>query len=106
MTLEWTDAAIRHLHAAHSYIREQNATAADEVVGRIVSTVDGLRGFPQIGRPGRVEGTRELVIRQTPFVVAYVVRPSAIRVLAILHGAQQWPASFAAGQPPDSPKTN
>jgi len=56
---------------------------------RIVSAIDVLERFPQMGRPGRVQGTKELVI--TPFVVAYRVHGTEIHILSVLHAARKWP---------------
>jgi toxin ParE1/3/4 len=50
-----------------------------------------LLEFPESGRPGRVAGTRELVVPHTPFIAAYVVTGDRIRILRILHSAQVWP---------------
>ena len=50
-----------------------------------------LVDFPESGRPGRIAGTRELVIPRTPYVAAYVVLADRIRILRVLHGAQIWP---------------
>lgn len=47
--------------------------------------------FPESGRPGRIAGTRELIITSTPYVAVYVVAEATVRILRILHGAQQWP---------------
>ena len=48
----------------------------------------------QMGRPGRVPGTRELVIAQTPYVVPYLVQGAAIQILRVYHGARRWPEGF------------
>jgi toxin ParE1/3/4 len=76
------------------YIAQDSPTAAQQVVARITDAVDGLATFPNMGRPGRVIGTRELIVRGTPYIVAYRVRESAVEVLAVMHSAQQWPTSF------------
>jgi toxin ParE1/3/4 len=47
-----------------------------------------------MGRPGRVPGTRELVVSDTPFILPYRVRDSAVEILAVFHGARQWPEQF------------
>jgi plasmid stabilization system protein ParE len=52
---------------------------------------DGVAEFPQMGRSGRIEGTRELVISGTPYIAAYRIDGDAVRILRVLHGAQQWP---------------
>ncbi len=61
---------------------------------RIEAEVERLARFPEIGRPGRVEGTRELVITGTPYIAAYSLAGARILILRILHGAQQWPGSM------------
>jgi toxin ParE1/3/4 len=53
--------------------------------------IEQLTRFPEIGRPGRAEGTRELIIHATPYIVAYKVASKTVTILRILHGAQQWP---------------
>jgi plasmid stabilization system protein ParE len=58
---------------------------------RIVAATRRLRDFPDSGRHGRTTGSRELVIIGTPYVAAYQVTGEAIRILRVLHGAQQWP---------------
>ncbi|HEX3472539.1 MAG TPA: type II toxin-antitoxin system RelE/ParE family toxin [Silvibacterium sp.] len=94
MIVDWTDIAQDNLHSLHSYIAEDNPDAADRMVARVLDAVASLAAFPNVGRPGRVGGTRELVIPRTPFIVAYRVQPSAIQILAVIHGRQQWPTAF------------
>jgi toxin ParE1/3/4 len=50
-----------------------------------------LAVYPEIGRPGRIAGTRELRITGTPLLLVYRLEPEAIVVLRLLHGAQRWP---------------
>ena len=58
---------------------------------RIREQVEGLMQFPEIGRPGRIEGTREMVIHRTPYIAAYRIADDTVRILRVLHGAQRWP---------------
>jgi toxin ParE1/3/4 len=91
----WTRKASRHLRSAYDYwARESSRTAADTMLDRIFSAVEVLERFPGAGRPGRIPGTRELVIVPTPFLIAYRVRRSSIQILALLHGARKWPGAF------------
>ena len=62
----------------------------------IATSVQRLATFPMSGRSGRVPDTRELVISNFPFVVAYRIQKERIVILAIYHGAQQWPEEFQA----------
>jgi plasmid stabilization system protein ParE len=50
-----------------------------------------LRRFPAMGHDGRVIGTRELVVAGTPYIAVYRKGRTSVRVLRVLHGAQQWP---------------
>ena len=91
MQLEWTIFAITDRDVIFEYIEGESPKNAILVDERIQSQVEALRQFPESGRPGRVEGTRELVIERTPFIVPYTVRGDIIRILRVLNGAQQWP---------------
>jgi toxin ParE1/3/4 len=94
-TLEWTEQASRQLDQAHDYIALSNSEdVADRITTQIVATIQQVATFPMSGRPGRVPHTRELVISNTPFVVAYAIDRDRIVILAIYHGAQQWPEAF------------
>lgn len=58
---------------------------------RIRVQVRQLLQFPETGRPGRIEGTRELVITRTPYIAANRITGETVRILRVLHGAQLWP---------------
>lgn len=93
--IEWTGQATRQLDQVHDYIAFSNREdVADRVILRIISSVQRLAAFPTSGRPGRVPGTRELVIPNTPFIAAYAVDKTRIVVLAVYHGAHRWPETF------------
>jgi plasmid stabilization system protein ParE len=62
--------------------------------------VEGLARFPEMGRPGRIEGTRELVISRTPYIAAYRILGGTVQILRVLHGAQQWPEEMTEGPTP------
>ena len=93
MQLVWSPRARQQRHAAIEYIANDDPRTALDVLDRIEHQTDMLLDHPELGRPGRKQGTRELVISRTPFVVVYRVRPRAKRVelLTLLHGSQQWP---------------
>ena len=91
MRLVWTAAALRDLASARGYIAQDNAAAADDQVGRVLAAVARLVRFPEIGRPGRRSGTRELVVPCTPYVIPYRVRGDRLEVMAVFHSRQKWP---------------
>lgn len=93
--IDWTEQATRQLDQARDYIALSNSEAvAERITGQIVTTIRQLATFPQSGRSGRIPGTRELVISNTPFIVAYAIDEGHIVILAIYHGAQQWPETL------------
>lgn len=91
MIIEWSVLARRDLHAIFDYILEDNPSAALGVLEDIEAAVGVLAEHPALGRPGRVEGTRELVVASLPYVVPYEVLRERVIILRVLHGARQWP---------------
>lgn len=79
MNILWSPEAIGDLASLRAYIAEDDPAAARGVV---------------LGRPGRVPGTRELVIPKTPFVVPYRVQRNVIQILRVYHGTRRWPENF------------
>jgi addiction module RelE/StbE family toxin len=72
-------------------IEADNPRAAAAVDKRISDRVKALRRLPRSGRPDRVEGTRELIVTRTPYIVAYRIIGDTVRILRILHSSQRWP---------------
>ena len=91
MELKWTARARDDRREIYDHIEQERVRTAITVDNRIEEQVDGLTRFPGKGRPGRVEGTRELVIQRTPFIAVYRIAGELIRVLRIIRGAQEWP---------------
>jgi toxin ParE1/3/4 len=93
--IKWTEQATQQLDQAHDYIAlANNKAVAARITMQIVTAVQQLATFPMSGKAGRLLGTRELVISNTPFIAAYAIDRADIIILAIYHGAQQWPESF------------
>ena len=95
MRLTWTRTAFQDLKHLHDYIADDNPDAARKIVSRIREAASHLRRNPRIGRAGRVPETRELVITGTPYIVAYRIEGQQVQIVAVIHGAQRWPDSFA-----------
>jgi addiction module RelE/StbE family toxin len=91
MRLEWTLKAVGDLQEAGEYKAEDNPQAARKMAERVRDAVENLIEQPNIGRPGRVPGTRELVVSGTPFIMVYWVRGAAVQVLRVLHHSRKWP---------------
>jgi addiction module RelE/StbE family toxin len=91
MTIVWSRRAIRHLVSLRDYIAEESPQNAARVAARILAGVELLATQPQMGRPGRVVGTRELIVSDTPFLIPYRVRGQRLEIIAVFHGRQRWP---------------
>jgi toxin ParE1/3/4 len=91
LRLRWLPKAMASRDAQIDYIAQDNPKAAIEQGERIEQQISRLIDYPEIGRRGRVKGTRELVIVDTPYIAVYRVRGETVQVLRVLHGAQQWP---------------
>jgi addiction module RelE/StbE family toxin len=94
MEIVWRPRAVADLVDIEAYIASNNPTAAQRIARRIKTSVVGLANMPYIGRPGRVGGTRELVIAGLPYIVAYAVEGDRVEILAVIHGARRWPTRF------------
>ncbi len=77
-----------------AYIARDDPDAAERAYKRIFAATALLLEQPALGRPGRVDGTRELVVPHTPYIVPYRCRMSAGQLLAATHARRQWPESF------------
>ena len=94
MKVVWSRRAIRHLVSLREFIARDSEQNAAFVAERILSSVDILRAHPEMGRPGRASGTRELVVPETPFIIPYRLKDNRLELIAVLHGRQKWPAKL------------
>lgn len=92
MRIVWSRRALRHLRHLRSYIAQDNPDAAARVAEKLLAAVEPLAVHPDLGRPGRVVGTGELVVPDTPYVIPYRVRGARLELIAVFHGRQKWPA--------------
>lgn len=90
--LEWSELARADLLAIVDYISDDNPDAAQRLKDDIETKAAKLSDFPRTGRPGRVEGTRELVAWAN-YIILYQEDAFTVRILRLLHAAQQWPPS-------------
>lgn len=95
MKVEWLPEAVRNRESQLAYIGEANPSAAIRMGDVLEASIDRLADFPESAPPGRVAGTRELVVRGTPFVIVYRIEPTTVLILRILHASRRWPPSGA-----------
>ena len=88
--LEWKTAAIADLLAIVDYISDDNPDAAQALKDEIEAKTSRLPDNPQLYRVGRIDSTREMVVRPN-YVVIYAENSISITILRVLHAAQQWP---------------
>jgi toxin ParE1/3/4 len=91
MRVRWTTDAADDLERICDYIATSRPSTAQNVAATIVRRIGDLERFPELGRRGRVEGTRELTFASLPFVAVYELHSEEVHVLRILHGAREWP---------------
>lgn len=94
MKIRFTPNAHADIYAVYDYIATDNLTAAQHTLDKIENMIDHLADHPQLGRTGRVSDTRELIVPDTPYIVAYELTPETIDILAIIHSSRRWPDTF------------
>lgn len=91
MRVKWLRTALRNLDEEATHIATDDPAAARLVVNRVLEAVQALATQPALGRPGRVPGTRELVVLRTRYIVPYRVRGDAIEILRVFHTSRRPP---------------
>jgi len=94
MKIRWTRTALRNLAAEAEYIARDSPTAAGNMLARIKNAVTLLAGQPSMGRAGRVPGTRELIVPETPYILPYRIHGGQIEILRVFHMARKWPTDL------------
>jgi toxin ParE1/3/4 len=94
MQVKWLSKALQNLDDEANYIAHENPVAAVKMVLQIMATVELLKDQPGMGSPGRIPGTRELIITGTRYLVPYRVKESQVEVLRIFHKSRKPPDSW------------
>lgn len=96
MQVKWLRKALQNLDDEAEYIAQEDPEAARIVVQRIVKAIELLKGNPALGHPGRIHGTRELVVPDTRYIVPYRVRPrlDRIEILRVFHTSRHLPVRW------------
>ncbi len=91
MQVRWLRKALQNLEQTYIYTAQTDPDAAVQLVLKIQAAAERLASFPMLGKTGRVEGTRELVIASTPYLLIYQIKGQAIIILRVLHSAKKYP---------------
>ncbi|MDP1658017.1 MAG: type II toxin-antitoxin system RelE/ParE family toxin [Methylotenera sp.] len=94
MQVKWLIRALQNLDDEAAYIAQENPQAASTLVSQVISSVNQLSNFPNLGRTGRVFGTRELVITGLPYIIPYRVKDEVVEILRVFHTSRKWPRSL------------
>ena len=96
MQIKWLRTALNNLHHEAAYIAKDNPQAARLMVQRIRTSVALLTDNPNLGHPGRLPGTHELVIPDSRYIVPYRVRPRLhrIEILRVFHTSRKPPGQW------------
>ena len=94
MKIVWTEPARQDLRQVFIYIAKDSPKAAAKVLSLIKERTILLQDNPHLGRTGRVDGTRELIITGSPYILPYRLKENQIQILAVFHSARQWPEQF------------
>lgn len=89
MQIVWLKTALKNLDKIAEYIAEENPTVAGKMVEKIELQVSLLATQPASGRPGRVLGTRELVISSSHYLVPYDIKNNTVEVLRVFHTSRR-----------------
>ena len=90
MRVRWTVPAADDLESIKTYLQKHYPQFAEPTVRTIYLRIHSMKTAPYKGRPGFRSGTRELPLAPLPYIVVYAVKPDAVEILHIHHGAQDW----------------
>ena len=91
LTVSWLRMALQDMQSCAEFIAQDNPEAAKLIVDRIWQEGQSLSSLPDRGRPGRVPGTRELVLQGLPYFLAYRVKEKSVQILRVIHTARHRP---------------
>lgn len=94
MRIKWLRTARKNLDAATSCIAGEDPEAAQKAYAHIKKSVEALGEHPEMGRPGRIFGTKELVISGYPFIVPYRIKGKEVHILRVFHTSQRLPEQW------------
>lgn len=91
MRVRWLRRALQNLDEEAAYIAKDSPGMAAEFVRHMLESAAMLANHPNMGRPGRIAGTRELIVTRFSYILPYRIRGGAVEVLRVFHTARRWP---------------
>jgi toxin ParE1/3/4 len=99
MRLVFAEPAERDLDSIIDYIARDNPDAAEKVYRAIVATAERLADFPEMGRSGRLPGTREFPVSSLPYLIVYQMDADVVTILAVFHTARNLARALSQREP-------
>lgn len=94
MQVKWLRRALRNLEQEAAHIARDHPQAAAVLISEADESTRLLARHPDMGRPGRVPGTRELVLPHFPHIIPYRVKEQRVEILRVFHTSRKWPQGF------------
>lgn len=94
MKVKWLARALANLTAEADYIAKESPENAKAFVRHVLASVERLKDHPELGRAGRVAGTRELVITSYSYIIPYRIKAATVEILRVFHTSRKWPGKF------------
>jgi addiction module RelE/StbE family toxin len=91
MRIRWTPAAAADMQSISDYLKKHHARYRQPTMRKLYERIRGLKDAPYLGRPGRIEGTRELLFSPLPYIAVYRVAGQSIEIWRIWHTSQDRP---------------
>ena len=89
----WSSEVLADVDVATCYGAAQWPSKALELADVLIDAVAPLERYPRMGREGHLEGTRELVLHDYPFIIVYIVQDETVTILHLNHQKMRWPAA-------------
>lgn len=90
MLIKWAESAARDMEGIYQYLaREGGEKLADSTIQRITTTTERLILFPLCGRVGCVEGTREVAVKDLPYLIHYIVKSEDVHIVRVRHTSRE-----------------
>ena len=91
MRVRFTKLANEDLQQAYLYIVQESPESARDIIERIKKAINTLCQYSSLGKPGRIKGTREFVVSNTPFILVYRQKQGTLQILSVLHTSKKYP---------------
>ncbi len=92
MVIKYLRSALNDLESIAEYIALDNPKAAKRVIKELKETVDLLMTVQDMGRPGRVHGSRELI--KSHYIIPYRIKGKRIEILRVFDSSQKPPEKW------------